>query len=63
MIATLEELDQRLASRRMLFGSQLTEADVRLWPTLARFDTGYNVLAGVSERRLDRLRQPVGLRP
>ena len=52
MIATLEALDTRLASRRYLFGSQLTEADVRLWPTLARFDAGYNPMAGVSERRL-----------
>ena len=52
MIAALAELDHRLAGRRLLFGSQLTEADVRLWPTLARFDTGYNPLAGVSERRL-----------
>ena len=52
MIATMDELDQRLAASRFLFGSQLTEADVRLWPTLARFDTGYNPLAGVSERRL-----------
>lgn len=52
MIATLEALDERLANRRYLFGSQLTEADIRLWPTLARFDTGYNPLAGVTERRL-----------
>ena len=52
MIATLEELDRRLAGRRLLMGGQLTEADVRLWPTLARFDTGYNPMAGVSERRL-----------
>jgi glutathione S-transferase/putative glutathione S-transferase len=52
MIATMTELDQRLATTRFLFGSQITEADVRLWPTLARFDTGYNPLAGVSERRL-----------
>ena len=52
MIATLAELDQRLASRRLLFGSAITEADVRLWPTLARFDTGYNPMAGISERRL-----------
>ena len=52
MIATLEELDRRLAGRRLLLGGQLTEADVRLWPTLARFDTGYNPMAGVSERRL-----------
>jgi putative glutathione S-transferase len=52
MIATLTELDERLAGRRFLFGPQITEADVRLWPTLARFDTGYNPLAGVTERRL-----------
>jgi glutathione S-transferase/putative glutathione S-transferase len=52
MIATLAELDQRLAGRRLLFGGEITEADVRLWPTLARFDTGYNPMAGVSERRL-----------
>src|SRR6516164_1111898 len=52
MIATLEELDRRLAGRRLLFGSQITEADIRLWPTLARFDVGYNPMAGVSERRL-----------
>ncbi len=52
MIAMLEELDDRLAGRRYLFGAEVTEADVRLWPTLARFDTGYNPLAGVTERRL-----------
>src|SRR3989440_1355657 len=52
MIATLDELDPRLADRRLRFGSQITEADIRLWPTLARFDTGYNPMAGVSERRL-----------
>jgi glutathione S-transferase/putative glutathione S-transferase len=52
MIGTLTELDGRLAGRRFLFGGDLTEADVRLWPTLARFDTGYNPMAGVSERRL-----------
>ncbi len=52
MIAAMEELDGRLAASRFLFGTQLTEADVRLWPTLARFDAGYNPLAGVTERRL-----------
>jgi len=51
-IATLEDLDVRLASRRYLLGDAITEADVRLWPTLARFDLGYNPLAKVSERRL-----------
>src|SRR5262249_38406635 len=52
MIVALEELDRRLAAHRMLLGGQITEADIRLWPTLARFDAGYNPLAGVSERRL-----------
>jgi glutathionyl-hydroquinone reductase len=52
MVATLEELDERLAGRRYLFGGEITEADVRLWPTLARFDTTYNPLAGVTERHL-----------
>ena len=52
MIAMLEELDDRLAGQRYLFGAGITEADVRLWPTLARFDTGYNPLAGVTARRL-----------
>jgi putative glutathione S-transferase len=52
MITTLEDLEMRLASSRYLFGAAVTEADVRLWPTLARFDLGYNPLARVSERRL-----------
>ena len=34
------------------FGPAVTESDVRLWPTLARFDTRYNPLAKISERRL-----------
>jgi putative glutathione S-transferase len=52
MITTMEELDERLSGLRFLFGAGITEADVRLWPTLARFDLSYNPLAGVSERRL-----------
>jgi len=51
-IAMLEDLDGRLASSRYLLGAAVTEADVRLWPTLARFDLGYNPLAKISERRL-----------
>jgi glutathionyl-hydroquinone reductase len=52
LIATLDELERRLAGQRYLFGAALTEADVRLWPTLARFDLGYNPLGKISERRL-----------
>jgi putative glutathione S-transferase len=38
---TLDMLEQRLAGRRYLVGDALTEADVRLWVTLARFDVVY----------------------
>ena len=41
LFATLDELEGRLAGRRYLFGDQITEADVRLWVTLARFDSVY----------------------
>jgi putative glutathione S-transferase len=41
LFATLDELEERLATRRYLFGDQITEADVRLWVTLARFDSVY----------------------
>ena len=38
---TLDMLDERLADRRYLMGDQQTEADWRLFPTLARFDVAY----------------------
>ncbi len=37
----LDQLEGRLADRRYLIGPTLTEADVRLWVTLARFDAVY----------------------
>ena len=39
--AALDTLEARLADRRYLMGSQITEADVRLYPTLVRFDEVY----------------------
>jgi glutathionyl-hydroquinone reductase len=41
LFATLDELEARLDRRRFLLGEALTEADVRLWVTLARFDSVY----------------------
>ena len=38
---TLDFLDERLSSRRYLCGGQLTEADLRLFTTLVRFDPVY----------------------
>jgi putative glutathione S-transferase len=34
-------LEERLAKQRFLVGDQLTEADIRLYTTLARFDSVY----------------------
>ncbi|HEV2377446.1 MAG TPA: glutathione S-transferase C-terminal domain-containing protein [Streptosporangiaceae bacterium] len=41
LFATLDQLEERLADQRYLLGETLTEADVRLWVTLARFDSVY----------------------
>ena len=41
LFARLDELEQRLAMRRYLLGQQITEADIRLFPTLVRFDAVY----------------------
>ena len=41
LFQTLEWLDARLADRRFLLGDAPTEADIRLWTTLVRFDPVY----------------------
>ena len=40
--AALDWLEERLADRRFLMGARITEADVRLFTTLARFDAVYH---------------------
>ncbi len=42
LFATLDWLEERLADRRYLMGAAITEADVRLFTTLARFDAVYH---------------------
>ena len=42
VFATLDWLEQRLADRRYLMGATLTEADIRLYTTLVRFDAVYH---------------------
>ena len=39
---TLDRIDAHLAENRYLCGDQFTEADLRLFPTLARFDVAYH---------------------
>jgi len=41
LFARLDWLEARLAGQRYLVGDQLTEADIRLFTTLARFDSVY----------------------
>jgi putative glutathione S-transferase len=42
LFAALDRLEERLADRRYLVGDQITEADVRLFTTLVRFDAVYH---------------------
>ncbi|RLV47922.1 glutathione S-transferase family protein [Nocardioides mangrovicus] len=42
LFAALDWLEERLAERRFLMGEDITEADVRLFTTLARFDPVYH---------------------
>jgi putative glutathione S-transferase len=42
VFAALDQLEKRLQTRRYLTGSRLTEADIRLFTTLIRFDPVYH---------------------
>jgi putative glutathione S-transferase len=42
LFTALDRLTERLATRRFLMGDTITEADVRLFTTLARFDAVYH---------------------
>ncbi|MEU4771800.1 glutathione S-transferase C-terminal domain-containing protein [Micromonospora sp. NPDC023644] len=42
LFARLDALSERLAGRRYLMGDAITEADVRLFTTLVRFDVAYH---------------------
>ena len=52
LFATLDELDDRLARRRFLFGPEPVETDWRLFPTLVRFDAVYQIHFKCSLRKL-----------
>jgi putative glutathione S-transferase len=42
LFAAMDRLEERLTTRRYLVGDHITEADVRLFTTLARFDAVYH---------------------
>ena len=53
LFETLDALERRLSQGGpYLFGDRLTEADVRLWVTLVRFDTVYSVHFKTNVRRI-----------
>ncbi|HSH81745.1 MAG TPA: glutathione S-transferase C-terminal domain-containing protein, partial [Herpetosiphonaceae bacterium] len=52
LFARLDWLEDRLSSQRFLFGDQITEADIRLFPTLVRFDAVYHGHFKCNLRRL-----------
>ncbi|EFA75813.1 hypothetical protein PPL_10868 [Heterostelium album PN500] len=49
---TLDELEERLDTNRYLVGDRFTEADVRLFPTLIRFDAAYYVVFKCNLKRI-----------
>ena len=49
---TLDRLEARLETSRYYFGAALSETDLRLFPTLVRFDAVYHILFKCSRRRL-----------
>ncbi len=42
LFTRLDWLEERLATRRYLVGDTITQADIRLWTTLVRFDAVYH---------------------
>lgn len=52
LFTTLDALEERLGRRRFLLGDEPTEADIRLYPTLARFDAVYYLHFKCNLRRL-----------
>jgi glutathionyl-hydroquinone reductase len=52
LFETLDRLNARLADRPFLCGPQITMADVRLFPTLIRFDLVYHHLFKCNQRRI-----------
>jgi len=52
LFALLDELDERLAERRFLFGPEPVETDWRLFTTLVRFDAVYQIHFKCSLRKL-----------
>lgn len=52
LFTRLEELEKHLSTRRFLLGDHITDADVRLYVTLVRFDIAYYSVFQANKHRL-----------
>lgn len=52
LFSALDELEKRLAGNRYLFGNHITDSDIRLYVTLARFDAAYYFVFRTNRNRL-----------
>lgn len=52
LFARLAELEERLSNKRFLCGDFITEADVRLYVTLVRFDVAYYTAFKANKKRI-----------
>ncbi|WP_315708521.1 glutathione S-transferase family protein [Brenneria uluponensis] len=52
LFSALDKLENRLSHQRYLTGERLTEADLRLWTTLIRFDPVYHTHFKCDKRRI-----------
>lgn len=52
LFARLDELEERLSKQRYLFGDKITDSDIRLYVTLARFDIAYYHVFRTNRNRL-----------
>jgi putative glutathione S-transferase len=50
--SSLDQLEERLSKNRFLFGDYVTDSDIRLFVTLARFDTHYYRYLGPIRNRI-----------
>ena len=52
LFEALDIIEDRLKDRRFLFGDYITDSDIRLYPTLARFDIAYYITFRCNKKRL-----------
>lgn len=52
LFAGLDQMEERLEHQRFLFGDYVTDSDIRLYVTLARFDVSYSRNIGPCKHRL-----------